>query len=149
MITKFHEWQFNISLHVRYNFYIYNHAQKYIYFLFSSDNRPEYSLPDQILDDIPEISELTSHARTAKWLELGIQLKLDDVDLKQCNSCAALYQLWLEENGRHATRRMLLAALRAIRQNADADSYVDHLQTILMVSDVVKNNPYIISWKLH
>ena len=95
----------------------------------------EHRLPVQILDTIPEISELTNHARTAKWDELGIQLKLDDVDRKQCNDCATLYQLWLDEKGRHATRRMLLAALRSIRQNAVADKYVAHLQTITMVSE--------------
>ena len=56
-----------------------------------------------------------------------------------------MYELWLQEKGRYATRRMLLAALRAIRQNAIADSYVAHLQTIAVVSDVVKYNPHNIS----
>ena len=35
---------------------------------------------------------------------------------------------------------MLLAALRAIKQNAIADNYVTNLQTIKMVSDTVKDN---------
>ena len=34
----------------------------------------------------------------------------------------------------------LLAALRAIGQNAVADDYVAHLQTIIMVIDAVKDN---------
>ena len=106
---------------------------------------PEHSLPVQILDTIPEISELTNYARTAKWDELGIQLKLDDVDRKQCKGCAAMYDLWLQEKGRDATRKMLLAALRAIRLNAIANIYVAHLQTITVVSDVVKDNPHNIS----
>ena len=110
---------------------------------------PEHSLPDEILDAIPEIYELTNFARTAKWKELGIQLKLDDVNRTQCNDCADMYQLWLDEKGRHAKRRMLLVALRDIRQNAVADSYVAHLKTITMVSDIFKDNPHKISWKLY
>ena len=110
---------------------------------------PEHSLPDEILDDIPKIYELTNFARTPNWNELGIQLKLDDVNRIQCKDYAGIYQLWLDEKGRHATRRMLLAALRDIRQNAVADSYVAYLKTITMVSDIVKDNPHKISWKRH
>lgn len=67
------------------------------------------------------------------------------MDRKQCKGCAAMYDLWLQEKGSHATRRMLLAALTAIRQNAIAESYIAHLQTITEVSDVVKDNPHNIS----
>ena len=84
--------------------------------------------------------------RTPKWEELGIQQKLDDVDRKERKTCTAMYQLWLEEKGSHATRRVLLAALRDIRQNEVADNYVDYLKK---VSDIVKDNLLNIFLKLH
>ena len=109
----------------------------------------EHTLPDHILDTKPDIYELTSYAKTDKWKELGIQLKLDNVNRNECNSCAGLYELWLEEKGRYATRRTFLAALRAIKQNETADDYVVHLQTTITVSDIVKDNLHKISWRLH
>ena len=57
-----------------------------------------------------------------------------------------MYQLWLDEKGRCATRRNLLAGLRDIRQNRVADDYEDHLRT--MVSNVDKDKPHKILWKL-
>ena len=120
--------------------------RKNIFILFSSDVLPEHTLPAQILDTKPDIYELNNYVKTAKWDELGIQLKLDKMNRKECNSCAELYELWLEEKGRYAIRRMLLAALRAIKQNATADDYVDHLKT---VSDIVKDNLHNIFVKLH
>ena len=98
---------------------------------------PEHTLPVQILDTRPGIYEITNHARTAAWNNLGIQLKLNDVSLAGCNDCATVYQLWRQEKGNHATRRVLLAALRAIGQTAVADDYVDYLKK---VSDIVKDN---------
>ena len=109
----------------------------------------EHSLPDQILDAVPDIYEVKNYARTAKWNDLGIQLKLNETSLAECKECPAMYQLWLDEKGRHATRRMLLAALRDIRQNKVADGYIDHLKTIKMVSDIVKDNLHNVLWKIH
>ena len=97
----------------------------------------KHSLPDQILDAVPDIYELKNYARTSEWNDLGIQLKLNKTSLAERKSCAAVYQLWLDEKGRDATRRMLLAALRDIGQKAVADDYVDHLKTIKKVSNIV------------
>ena len=107
---------------------------------------PEHTLPKEILDTRPDIYEIKNHAETAKSNDLGIQLKLNDVSLAECNSCAAVYQLWLDEKGNHATRRVLLAALRDNRQAAVADKYVDYLKK---VSDIVKDNLLNIFLKLH
>ena len=110
---------------------------------------PEDTLSNQILDARPKIYELNTHARTAEWNKLGIQLKLDDVRLAGAKDSATVYQVWLQEKGRHATRRNLLAALRAIKLNAVADDYVAHLQTIKTVSDTDKDNLWNIFQSIH
>ena len=79
------------------------------------------------MDQQPTLEELIAHARTAKWNQLGVRLGLDRVDLAECHDCTSMYQLWIEEKGRGATRRSLLDALRAIRQNNVADAYEDYL----------------------
>ena len=53
----------------------------------------EHSLPDQILDAIPNIYELSIYVRTAEFNNLGIQLQLDATSLAGCNNYAAMYQL--------------------------------------------------------
>ena len=87
------------------------------------------TLPDQLLDQQPPILEITTHARTAEWNLLGVQLGLDDVDLARCHDCTRMYQLWIQEKADNATRRNLISALRAIRQNDVAQKYEDHLNS--------------------
>ena len=89
------------------------------------------ALLDQLLDQQPSILEITSHARTAHWIELGVQLKLDNVSLAGCRDCTSMYQLWLMEKAKNATRRNLLTALRTIRQNNIAKHYDDYLKTMV------------------
>ena len=81
------------------------------------------TLPDQLLDQQPSILELTTYARTAEWNQLGVQLQLDSVDLAGCHDCTSMYQLWIMQKAREATRRSLLVALRAIRQNDVGRTY--------------------------
>ena len=81
------------------------------------------------MDEQPTREELISHARTAEWYQLGVKLELDSVDLDGCRDCTRMYGLWIMEKGRSATRRILLDALRAIRQNYVADAYEDYLKT--------------------
>ena len=81
------------------------------------------------MDQQPTHEELISHARTAEWHQLGVKLGLDSVDQAGCRDCTRMYQLWIMEKGRSATRRSLLDALRAIRQNYVADAYEDYLKT--------------------
>ena len=87
-----------------------------------------------LFDQQPTLKELISHARTAKWNQLGVQLELDRVDLTECHDCTSMYQLWIEEKAREATRRNLLDALRTIRQNNVAMIYEDHLKTMVSYS---------------
>ena len=102
------------------------------------------------MDTKPDIHELKTRAKTVKWNDLGIQQKLHDNKRKQCTNCAELYDLWLQEKGRHATRRNFIAALRAIGQHAVADDYVAYLlETFKNVSDTVKENLLNIFLKLH
>ena len=102
------------------------------------------------MDTKPDIHEINTYARTEKWNDLGIELKLNDQDRRGCKNCAELYDLWLEEKGRHATRRNFIAALRAIRLNKVADDYVAHLlETFKNVSDTFKENLLNIFLKLH
>ena len=79
------------------------------------------------MDEQPPISELISHARTAKWNQLGVKLGLDIVDLAKCHDYTGMYQLWIEEKTREATRRNLIDALRACRNNV-VIYYEDYLQ---------------------
>ena len=89
------------------------------------------TLPDHFLDQQPTHEELISHARTAKWYQLGVKLGLNSVDLAGCHDCTSMYHLWIMEKARGATRRSLLDALRAIRQNTVAITYEDHLKTMV------------------
>ena len=90
------------------------------------------TLLDLLLDQQPPILEVTTHARTAKWNQLGIILELDNVNLAGCHSCTDMYQLWIEEKSEKATRRNLLDALRSIRQNNVANRYEDYVKTLLV-----------------
>ena len=90
---------------------------------------------NQLLDQQPPIEEITTHARTEKWNELGTQLQLDSVNLAECHSLTSMYQLWIQEKADKATRRSLFDALRAIKQNNVVRIYEDYLKT--MVSYIV------------
>ena len=82
-----------------------------------------------LLDQQPDLKELTTHARTANWRLLGVQLELDKVDLAGCTDLASMYQVWIKEKAEMATRRNLLTALRAIRDNNAAWQYENYLRT--------------------
>ena len=81
------------------------------------------------MDQQPTLEELILHARTAEWNTLGVKLGLDSVDLAGCHDCTSMYQLWIMEKAREATRRNLLDALSAIRQNNVRIKYEDYLKT--------------------
>ena len=53
------------------------------------------------------------------------------MDLAGCHDCTMMYQLWIQEKAENATRRNLITALRAIRQNDVARKYKDHLKTMV------------------
>ena len=90
------------------------------------------------MDDRPEISELEEHVRTVKWYELGIQLHLDDNELKaiksQSNDVAEcrrlMFTLWLDTSS-NCSRKELLCALktRAVAQIHIADEYQKHFSS--------------------
>ena len=82
------------------------------------------------MDQQPPILEITTHARTAEWNQLGVQLGLDDVDLAKCYDCTRMYQLWIQEKADNATRKNLISALIAIRQNDVVQKYKDYLKTV-------------------
>ena len=94
-------------------------------------NMAENTLSDEILDDKPTPDELTTHARTADWNELGIKLGLDSVNLGGCHGYADMYQSWLKEKGDGATRRVLINALRDKLLNNVADDYVKYLKKLV------------------
>ena len=89
------------------------------------------TLPDQLLDQQPPIQELATHAITANWNQLGVQLKLNSMALLGCHDCINMYQLWIMEKAEKATRRNLITALRAIRQNHVADAYEHYLKKMV------------------
>ena len=82
-----------------------------------------------LLDQQPDLKELTTHARTAQWYQLGVQLELDSVDLCGCTDLARMYELWIQQKAEMATRRNLLTTLRSIRENNVAWMYENYLRT--------------------
>ena len=84
-----------------------------------------------LLDQQPDIRELITHARTARWNLLGVQLNLDSVNLSGCTDLTTMYELWIEEKAEIATRRNLLFALRSIRENSVALVYENYLRTLV------------------
>ena len=86
---------------------------------------------EMLLDQQPRLKELTTHAKTAKWYQLGVELELDSVDLAGCTDLTSMYQLWIEEKAEMATRRNLLTALRSIKLNNVAWTYENYLKTLV------------------
>ena len=84
------------------------------------------------LDQQPALKEITTFARTAEWRLLGVQLELDGVGLAGCTDLTQMYQLWIQQKAKDATRRNLLIALRAIGQNNVACQYEDYLKKYLV-----------------
>ena len=83
------------------------------------------------MDQQPGLKELITHARTAQWNLLGVQLELDSVSLAGCTDFTSTYQLWIQEKAEMATRRNLLSALRSIRENNVARKYENYLRTLV------------------
>ena len=91
-----------------------------------------FAIPDWVLDQQPPILEITTHARTVEWKQLGVQLELNDLILAGCYDCTEMYQLWIMEKDESATRRKLISALRATGQNNIAHNYKHHLKTVFV-----------------
>ena len=86
-------------------------------------------LLEMLLDQQPDLKELTTHARTAQWRLLGVHLNLDSVDLDGCTDLTSMYRLWIQEKAEMATRRNLLTTLRSIKLNNVAWKYESYLRT--------------------
>ena len=84
-----------------------------------------------LLDQQPNLLELTTHARTAQWYLLGVKLELDSVDLNGCTDLARMYELWIQQKAEMATRRNLLSALRSIGRSNVARKYENYLRTMV------------------
>ena len=83
------------------------------------------------MDQQPDLKELTTHARTAQWRLLGVQLELDSIDLDGCTDLTSMYRLWIQEKAEMATRRNLLTALQSIRENNVAYTYESYLRKLV------------------
>ena len=103
----------------------------YIFFNIVGGGVHIFTLPDHLLDQQPTFEELASHAITTKWNQLGLNLGLNSVALAGCHDHTSMYQLWIMEKGRGATRRSLIDALRATRLNNVAWIYEDYLKTLV------------------
>ena len=86
---------------------------------------------EMLLDQQPDLKEITTHAITAEWHLLGVQLELDSVNLSGCTDLTTLYELWIQQKAEMATRRNLLIALRSINQNNVAWTYENYLRTLV------------------
>ena len=121
-----------VPLHVYY--YVYIFKIKYSNSKVSDKMIEKYVLPslEMLLNQQPELKEITNSARTAYWYQLGVQLELDGVRLDECTDLARMYNLWIQQKAENATRRNLLTALRAIRENNVAKQYEDYLKELLV-----------------
>ena len=93
-----------------------------------------YTSMEQILDDQPNMTELLKYVVVAQWFTLGSLLELNNAGLMACGGDLALvYNLWIQEKGKHATRKILLETLRspAMGLNNTADNYEDFLKTLV------------------
>ena len=81
------------------------------------------------LDRQTDLKELTKHARTAEWYQLGVELELDSEALRECTKLIRMYELWIQEKAEKATRNNLLRALRSIKENNIAWKYENYLRT--------------------
>ena len=93
-----------------------------------------YTSMDQILDDQPTKTELLKYIKVAHWFTLGALLKLNIDRLEACDGDLTLvYDLWIEEKGKKATRRILLKTLRSkiMGLHNTADKYEDFLKTLV------------------
>ena len=96
----------------------------------------ENNIPHHIMDGNPDIHELTNHAKTANWNDLGIELKIDKVILAGCHTCAEMYQKWLAtKTKRETTRRKLIAALKKINEERLAEEYMEYLTTMVSLNN--------------
>ena len=95
------------------------------------DEERESKSLEILLDQQPDIKELTTHARTAQWNLLGVQLELDSIALRECTDMTSMYQLWIQQKAEMATRRNLLTALRSISENNVAWQYESYLRTLV------------------
>ena len=95
------------------------------------DEECESKLLEILLDQQPGIKELTTHARTAQWNLLGVQLELDSIALRGCTDMTSMYQLWIQQKAEMATRRNMLTALRSISENNVAWTYENYLRTLV------------------
>ena len=91
----------------------------------------ECDLPDHVLDQQPTIQELMTYADTAAWNPLGVELQLDSVTLAGCTDCTSMYQLWLMQKAKTATRRNLLTALHARKLGAIIQKYENYLKKLV------------------
>ena len=95
-----------------------------------------------MLDQKPPLSEVCEYARTSSWYKLGIQLEVDEVELKEIRDDTGsdkrtlMYQLWLRTQP-NATRRQLLTALRTkdVGEEVVASKYEQMLFN--MVSSII------------
>ena len=62
-----------------------------------------------------------------------MKLELDSVALAGCHDYVSMYQLWIMEKAENATRRNLINALIAIRQNNTVRIYKEYLKSIVRV----------------
>ena len=95
---------------------------------------------DKLLDQKPPLPEVCEYVRTSRWYKLGIQLEVDEVELKEIRNDTGsykrtlMYQLWLRTQP-NATRRQLLTALRTkdVGENTVAENYEKILNRMVSV----------------
>ena len=109
-----------------------------------AEGNPSSLTLDKLLDQKPPLPEVCEYARTSRWYKLGIQLELDEVELKEIRNDTGsykrtlMYQLWFRTQP-NATRRQLLTALRTkdVGENTVAEDYEQILKRMVSVTILV------------
>ena len=100
------------------------------YYLENASKKGTSTSLDELLAKQPPILEIATYARTAEWNHLGVILELDAVGLAGCRDYISMYQLWIKEKAKKATRSNLLDALRAIGQYNVAYKYEEYVKSL-------------------
>ena len=94
------------------------------------------SIPDEIMNGIPDTKELVNHVKIANFNALGIQLGIKKQIRVNLKSAEDLFDEWLAGTLPHEkTRSVLITALENMGQVALVQTYMEYLTTLVSLKN--------------
>ena len=94
------------------------------------------SIPDEIMNGIPDTKELVNHVKIANFNALGIQLGIKKQIRTNLTTPEDLFDKWLAVKLRHEkTRRVLITALENMEEFALVQTYMEYLTTLVSLKN--------------